>query len=155
MAEHRPNSLTEHASPPFRPHTPDPDHEAKTIRRPSIARAENAIRHMIFGNAKVNKHAAKELVHDMQRKDEEHYARFVSTEAGCTSQGNEQSGDQVDASEETKRIEESNEAGFGDQDDSQHGRSEPGNWKGPDAKCAVSERLPPGQRRKSALRISG
>ena len=134
MAEHRPNSLTEHASPPFRPHTPDPNHEATTVRRPSIARVDNAIRQIIFGGARVKKHAADELVHNLQRKDEEHYARFVSMTPNRTSQSNEPNDDQVDASEEAKKIEESNKAGFGDQDEGQHGWPGLANREASDAK---------------------
>jgi len=79
MTLHRPAELTKHVPPPFRPHTPDPEHESKVIQHTPAARAENALRQMLFGNGKVNKNAANERVRYYQQRDEEIGARVSAS----------------------------------------------------------------------------
>jgi len=124
MANHRPIDLTEHPAPPFPPNSPEPG----VRRRSSASRAKNAVRELLFGNAKVKRHAVDEQVRHIQQRDEEHHVsvtghpdlpdiRQVSTDVN-----------QRSPSIEAQKADTTNQNGFGD--DEQFGWPGLGTWHG-------------------------
>lgn len=79
MATYRPTPLHTNPAPPFRPHTPDPEHEAKLSHHTGrVHRVEEAMRQMLFGNAKIKRRASDERVHDLQQKEAKHYSQITT-----------------------------------------------------------------------------
>ncbi|KAK5072001.1 hypothetical protein LTS08_000899 [Lithohypha guttulata] len=78
MADRRPIQLGGHSPPPFRPQTPDPQHEATVVRQGSLKRAENAIKEIFFGNAKVKQHAIDKQVQQTQERERQHKAKVLT-----------------------------------------------------------------------------
>lgn len=129
MAEHRPTDLTEHAAPPFPPHSPAPEHESRLSRRFSIPRAENAIREILFGNAKVKKHAIDEHVHAIQQRDEEFNDQLATLKDSPDPQQAPTGSQQQSPSIEARECDTANQNGFGD--DKERG------WSGPESMPSV------------------
>lgn len=69
MGEQQPIQLSDHTCPPFRPNSPDPEHEARTVLPKSMVRAECAAQQLFFGNARVQRYAVEERVHRSQKLD--------------------------------------------------------------------------------------
>ena len=76
MAQHRPISLTDHGSPPFKPHTPDPRYEARFSHSTASTRLQHAISDIIFGGAKVKTSVKEEQVRIRQQSDYEHLSKM-------------------------------------------------------------------------------
>jgi len=112
MAVHRPAQLTEHTPPPFRPHTPDPEHESKVFHHSPAARAQHAMKQLLFGDAKVKKHAVDERVHAMQQRDEESQVR-VATPTGSANAKRDDG--RRSPSLEAREADTDNQNGFGDE----------------------------------------
>jgi len=115
MAQNRPADLTEHPAPPFPPHSPKPEHEAKLSRRASsISRAENAIKEMFFGGAKVNKHAVDEHVHVVQQQDADFHARITTPHESSVTELASAEVYQRSPSIEARKADTTNQNGFSD-----------------------------------------
>ncbi|KAK5080082.1 hypothetical protein LTR70_008960 [Exophiala xenobiotica] len=114
MAVNRPTQLSEHTPPPFRPHTPDPEHESKIVHHSPATRAEHAMRQILFGEAKVKKNAADERVHALQQRDEEFHARATTPSDSPNVKQAWTNYDQKSPSTEACEADTTNQNGFGD-----------------------------------------
>lgn len=114
MTVRRPIQLTEHTPPPFRPHTPDPEHESKVFHHSPAARAEHAMRQILFGDAKVKKNAADERVRTMQQRDEDFHARANTPLDSSNAKQASTDYDQRSPSTEAREADTTNQNGFGD-----------------------------------------
>lgn len=146
MAAHRPTDLTEHAAPPFPPHSPDPEHESKLSRRSSISRIEDAIKGVFFGNARINKHAVDEHVHAIQQRDEDFHAKITTPHDSPNAKQTLTESGQRSPSVEARQAEITNQNGFSD--DKEYGWPGLGSWQSASRQNEQKQPIKPAQTRR-------
>jgi len=146
MSTHQPASLTEHPSPPFRPNSPHKESPPTHIRRSSTTRIRDAVKGMLFGNAKVHSHAAEEHVDKILQHEQNLRPNKPNAAQETHSPGRTDVHDVRNPSIEAQRMESRNENSFGD-DDADWGW--PGLGSVSHAKTAALPQQPPAHARHS------